>query len=154
MNQPPSESIRAAANTIRAINNAAGDNASHTGISPHDLDILAAQRANAETEEHHRVTSAARELAGILTEASASSAINEDLTVQDCAEIAHTVIDAGYTRDAPPTAEAATDCSNAAADIPTPSLGEVFDFNSVPDKYCGCDKWMISEPCGHAGGEA
>ena len=42
----------------------------------------------------------------------------------------------------------------AAADIPTPSLGEIFDFNSVPDKYCGCDKWMISEPCGHAGGEA
>ena len=59
-----------------------------------------------------------------------------------------------YARDLADAGLLNTKHGEAAADIPTPSLGEIFDFNSVPDKYCGCDKWMISEPCGHAGGEA
>lgn len=44
--------------------------------------------------------------------------------------------------------------SDDKTDLPAPSLGELADFNSVPDKYCGCDKWMRSEPCEHTGGES
>lgn len=72
-------------------------------------------------------------------------------------DVVHESTREGYRRTCHALAKAGllnTKHGEAAADIPTPSLGEIFDFNSVPDKYCGCDKWMISEPCGHAGGEA
>lgn len=140
-NVKSAEALRFAADVVAATS--LGGLPEHVYCSADDLRVLADER-DAKTAQDHAIEQAAQAMYEGYNRGSdwaKASAASHDLYRRHARDLA----DKGLLN---------TKHGEAAADIPTPSLGEIFDFNSVPDKYCGCDKWMISEPCGHAGGEA